>query len=350
MLNAKQAAALEVSAAGESDASVPCCAMHERMSVAMALAESRHHSAQRQKMARAGGEARVALHGRVPDAPPPQGSRPPSLGEPRPQDQHQLRTMQQTAAYAPVVQILDVPVPQMVVQLSDVMRFFDTLLPVPEQDIEVPKILLDDVPMRTAVHDTQLAEQLVEVPTIVSYSSLQRIMEQHVDIPVPGGGGPSFGLQGFSYGQSSTASPCKKRISERIVEQNVDFPVGGGLQDFRSRQGSSSSSHVPARVSEALDEPGSGVFSTFHPISKSAKLGPHSSPRVRASVSSSTLAAQLEDAPVPESNEWVQRLNGGKAYCWNRRTNAIVWQSPPGVNLVWVGKMDEEEVPPLPPG
>ena len=40
--------------------------------------------------------------------------------------------------------------------------------------------------MRTAVRDTQLAEQLVEVPTIISYSSLlQRTMEQNVDIPVP---------------------------------------------------------------------------------------------------------------------------------------------------------------------
>ena len=61
-----------------------------------------------------------------------------------------------------MVQILDIPVPQMVVQLADVMRLFDTLLPVPEQDIEVPKILLDDVRVRTAVRVTQLAEQLVK--------------------------------------------------------------------------------------------------------------------------------------------------------------------------------------------
>ena len=38
-------------------------------------------------------------------------------------------------------------------------------MPDPEQAIEVPKILLDDVPMRAAVRDTQLGEQLVEVPT-----------------------------------------------------------------------------------------------------------------------------------------------------------------------------------------
>ena len=75
---------------------------------------------------------------------------------------------------------------QMVEQLPDIMHFFDALAPVPEQVIEVPKILLDDVPVRTAVRHTQLAEQLVEVPTIVPFSSLQRIVEQTVDNPVPG--------------------------------------------------------------------------------------------------------------------------------------------------------------------
>ena len=76
---------------------------HERMSVAMALAEFTHHSAQCQKTARAGREARVVLHGHVPVAPLPQRSRPPSLGEPRgAQDQDQLRTTEQAAAYAPM--------------------------------------------------------------------------------------------------------------------------------------------------------------------------------------------------------------------------------------------------------
>ena len=115
---------------------------HERMIVAMALAESQHHSAQRPKTARAVGEAREVLLGHVPEAPLPQGSRPPSLGEPRgPQDQDQLRTVEQAAAHAPMVQILDIPMLQLVDQLADVMRFFDTLQPVPEQAIEVPKIL-----------------------------------------------------------------------------------------------------------------------------------------------------------------------------------------------------------------
>ena len=189
----------------------------------------------------------------------------PCLGEPRgPQARIQQRTMEQLADVVPMVQILDFPVPQMVEQLPDVMRFFDFLLPVPEQVIEVPKILLDDVPMRTALRDTQLAGQLVEVPMIIAFSSLQRTVEHTVDSPVPSRGGRISGLQDFLPRQSSTAlhvSP--ERISERLVEQNVDFPAGGGLQDFLPRQSSSASSSSPAGVHGSADGPGEGVFRTF---------------------------------------------------------------------------------------
>ena len=102
----------------------------------------------------------------------------------RPQERDLRRNVQQIVDAVPLVPLLDDPVPQMVEQLPDVMRFFDLLLPVSEQVIEVPKILLDDVSMRTAVRDTQL----VEVPTIVSWSLLQLITKQNVDIPVPGRG------------------------------------------------------------------------------------------------------------------------------------------------------------------
>ena len=73
----------------------------------------------------------------------PQGSRPPCLGEPRePQARIQHRTMEQLAdVSASWFRFWTTPVPQMVEQLPDVMRFFDTLLPVPEQAIEVPKIV-----------------------------------------------------------------------------------------------------------------------------------------------------------------------------------------------------------------
>ena len=143
------------------------------------------------------------------------------------------------------------------------MRFFDALLLVPEQVIEVPKILLDDVPMRAVSRDTELVEQLVEVPTIVSYSWKQLRVEQNVEIPVPACGGRISGLQDFHPGQSSTAlHSCEERVSERIVEQIVDIP-GGGLQDFRPGQSSSSFAHVTADVHESLDEPGEGFFLHF---------------------------------------------------------------------------------------
>ena len=118
-----------------------------------------------------------------------------------------------------------------------------------EQVIAVPKISLDRIPQRSAVRRPQKAEQLVEVPTIVSFSSLQQhTTEQIIDIPVPGRGGvrgEQGGLQGFSSGQNSTT---------RIVEQNVDIPVpAGGLHDL-PHPGASSSSAV------SRDERGQGFF------------------------------------------------------------------------------------------
>ena len=76
------------------------------------------------------------------------GVRPEVLAEPRPQERVQRRTLEQIVDAVPLVQILDAPVPQMVEQLPDVLRFFDRLATVPEQAIEVPKTLPEDVPFR----------------------------------------------------------------------------------------------------------------------------------------------------------------------------------------------------------
>ena len=107
-----------------------------------------------------------------------------------------------------IVQSLHVPVPQMGEQLPNIVQFFATQLSVvAEPVIEVPKILPHDIPPRRSCRHTQLVDQLVEVPTPVSYSLLlQRTVEQHVDIPVPVGGGRNAGLQGFLPEQSSTFS------------------------------------------------------------------------------------------------------------------------------------------------
>ena len=90
---------------------------------------------------------------------------------------------------------------------------------------------MDDDGDVLAAQPTPLVE--VEVPTIISYSSLlQRASEQIIDIPVPQG--------------------------------RVD---GGG---FGGLQGSSSSSHVRAG---AADEPFQGVFRTFHRMGKGCVVG-----------------------------------------------------------------------------
>ena len=159
-----------------------CMLRHERMTVAMALAEALHHTAPRgQKTARAGEEeSETKYTAKFRATPPPQpvlfslydeepgGGRPEAFAEPRPQARVQRHTMEHITdlmRVAPMVQILDAPVPQTGDQLPDILSFFGALLPDPEQVIEVPKLLLDDVPMRAAERDTQLGEQLVEVPT-----------------------------------------------------------------------------------------------------------------------------------------------------------------------------------------
>ena len=103
------------------------------------------------------------------------GSQPLCLGEPRgPQDRVQQRTVEQLAEVVPMVQILDIPESQGVEQLVDVLRFVDALVPVAEQVIEVPKIILDP----------QLAEQSVAVPTpFPAHVLVPRMEDQLVEVP-----------------------------------------------------------------------------------------------------------------------------------------------------------------------
>ena len=187
------------------------------------------------------------------------GGRPPSLVDVRPQERVQQRTVEQIVDPVPLVPLLHDVVPQMVEQLVDILPPLD--FRVAEQVIEVHQIVCPPRAARTVLRAPQTAEQLVEVPTIVSL--LQLIIEQNVDIPVPGGGGRNAGLQGFLPQQSSTAMLSSAEcLSEQIVERIVDIP-GGGLQDFRPGQSSSSSSHFPADILGDADEPGEGVFRTF---------------------------------------------------------------------------------------
>ena len=227
------------------------------------------------------------------------GTRPDRLYEVRPQERDQRHTVEQIVDTVLFVPSLDVLVPQMENQLVDVCPLFDVLIP--EQAIEVPKISSTPRPprRRRVRFAEQTAEQLVEVPTIISCSSLQRTAEQNVNIPVPGRGGQHVGLQGFLPRQRSTVlHASQKRSSERIVEQIVDSRVLGG--------GSSASS------SSSREHAGDGVFSTFFPGEKSAKVGPRSSPRVPASVSPSTSSAQLDGFFIDEYDDVWMRLPSGQ--------------------------------------
>ena len=60
--------------------------------------------------------------------------------------------MEQMAEFAPKVQILDVPVLQMVEQLADILKLMDTQAPV-EQVVDVPKIILDLVSQRSSLRE-----------------------------------------------------------------------------------------------------------------------------------------------------------------------------------------------------
>ena len=121
------------------------------------------------------------------DGRPTGRERPAALLEPLPRG----KVQRHAGIGCEIVQNLDVPVPQMGERLPNVVQFFAAQLPVvPEPVIEVPKILPLDVPLRRLCRDTQLAEQLVDVPTVLSLSSLQQLIaEQVVDIPVPGRAG-----------------------------------------------------------------------------------------------------------------------------------------------------------------
>ena len=102
---------------------------------------------------------------------PVAGSRPDRLTEVRPQERVLRRTVEQNVEPVRGVPVLDAPVPQMVDQAAEVVRFFVSLPVVAEQVIEVPTIIPEDpIPQRALLRAPQLAEQLVEVPTTPGYA------------------------------------------------------------------------------------------------------------------------------------------------------------------------------------
>ena len=172
--------------------------------------------------------------------------RPASLAEPQvPQERVQLRTVEQITDVVPVVQILDIPVPHMVERLADFLVLLDTQTPV-EQVIAVPKISNDSIQPRLVDCDLrrpQMAEQFVEVPTVLSYASLQQpTAEQIIDIPVPRRRCHA-GLQGFLPEQSSFAVGG--------ADHRIDSPIRGRSGDgdlLGSHPGQSSTTFSGAQL------------------------------------------------------------------------------------------------------
>ena len=159
---------------------------HEQQSIAQALATFTHHSSRGQRTARAGEwGSELNYTATIRKTPTPQaagtqffamdvdevpvaGSRPDRV---RPQERVLRRTVEQNVEPVRGVPVLDAPVPQMVDQAAEVVRFFASLPVVAEQVIEVPTIIPEDpIPQRALLRAPQLAEQLVEVPTTPGYA------------------------------------------------------------------------------------------------------------------------------------------------------------------------------------
>ena len=152
---------------------------HERQTVAMELAAALHHSRD------VGPGTHVGL--RAQKTASSGGRRPGVLKEPEPPNVVD-RVLRRTVPPA-----LDAPVPQVMDQLLSFLSALDSF--VPEQVIDVPKISCSPCPLRSRVPEPQSAEQLVEVPTVLSPMCIAvQIAEQIVGIPSSGAG---LG-QGFS--------------------------------------------------------------------------------------------------------------------------------------------------------
>ena len=112
--------------------------------------------------------------------------RPLPLVEVQPSVRAQRHIVEDLGELAPSVQILDLPVPQTVDSVTDILRSLDR--PIVVQVITVPTVSCSSCPSRSRVPEPQSADQLVEVPTVLSPTRIAlQIAERIVDTPVPHG-------------------------------------------------------------------------------------------------------------------------------------------------------------------
>ena len=125
--------------------------------------------------------------------------RPLPLVEVQPSERAQRHAVEGLGEFAPMVQILDAPVPQMVDYVAQALRLLDR--PIAEQVITVPTVSCASCPSRSRVPEPQSADQLVEVPTVLSPTRIAlQIAEHIVATPVPRGH-----VHGSLPGQSSSS-------------------------------------------------------------------------------------------------------------------------------------------------
>ena len=208
----------------------------------MLLATYEHHAAPRgHSRARSGEEARDVLHGRVLEAPLPQGSRPPCLGEPRgaagtdPAADHGAARRRRAHGSDSRILLCRRWLNSCLTSCASLTRFCLFL----SRLSKCPRSCSMTSLCALLCATRSWWKQLVEVPTILSYSS-----------------------PAADYGAARRHSSSSSWWGEST-----------GLQDFRPGQSSSSSSHVPARAYDALDAPGDGFFRTFPKNKKKCEVG-----------------------------------------------------------------------------
>ena len=213
--------------------------------------------------------------------------------------------------------------------VPDVRQSFDTLTTDPEQVIEVPKIFPEDVPMRAVLRDPQLVEQLVEVPTIVSFSLLQQMMEQNVGIPVPGGGGRIESLVFKVFSQNRVQQLCfllQNAFLSGFWSRSLIFPVQA-LKIFAQDRVHPLLRTFQLVVMKLRMGLVKGVCALCPKIQKSAKLGPHSGSELSADFSSSTPAAHV-DHWVHGDDVWIC-IDSVHGPFWKRLLSDHVQWHPP---------------------
>ena len=369
---------------------------HEQQTVAAVLATVTHHSfgkvgtthaalwGQKQGTRTVQGEEHELYHtAKFRTTPLPTGGRPAPLPEVA---GWQGRLEQHVLEDLGSMQILDLPVLQVVEQPEEVGSFFRNFVPAfAEQVIEVPKLALPVCAVqRAALPEPQLVEQLVEVPTVLTYSLLQqRTAEQIVVTPVPHGRGRDArgGLQGLSQGQGSTAVSGAVHVNTPVPHVSGGG-ARGGLQGLSQGQGSTAvcgAEHVDTRGGGArggLPGLSQGQGSTAvcaaehvdtpvpHGRGGGARGGLHGQSSTASAVEqtfSQVHHRSLPRAPVHgRHNEWVCVIdaeNDGKYY-WNRWDNSTCWRLPRGVKHRWcllpsglcrdvVLQVDFRDLPPL---